>query len=102
MYYTTETINGFRVMAEGGEVGRIHDCFFDESSRHIRYLVVRTGSWLLGRDVIIVPSHVRDLSLEDEQLTTDLTKDELKNSPDVDTEKPISRRRGPRNPARRR
>ncbi len=93
MYYTTETINGFRVMAEGGEVGRIHDCFFDESSRHIRYLVVRTGSWLLGRDVIIVPSHVRDLSLEDEQLTTDLTKDELKNSPDVDTEKPISRRR---------
>lgn len=93
MHYTTETLSGFRVMAAEEEVGRVHDCFFDESTWHIRYIVVRTGSWLLGRDVIIVPSHVRVLSLEDEQIATDLTKDELKNSPDVDTEKPISRRR---------
>jgi uncharacterized protein YrrD len=93
MYYTTETLSGFRVMAEGGEVGRVHDCFFDESGWHIRYIVVRTGPWLLGRDVIIVPGHVRLVSLEEEQLSADLTREELENSPDVDTEKPISRQR---------
>lgn len=38
--------------AIGGEIGRVKDFYFDDSSWSIRYLVADTGSCLSGRQVV--------------------------------------------------
>ena len=50
--------SGFRgrsIAAIDGDIGSIRDLYFDDITWTIRYLVVDTGSWLPGRQVLISP-----------------------------------------------
>jgi hypothetical protein len=72
-------------------IGEVKDFYFDDQHWHIRYLVVSTGTWLKGRKVLISPEvvHAPDWGLR--IFPVDLTKDQVRNSPSVDTDKPVSR-----------
>jgi sporulation protein YlmC with PRC-barrel domain len=86
-----ENITGFAIGATDGEIGRIKDFYFDDQSWTIRYLVVQTGSWLVDRKVLIAPKAIRMPDWEEKTLAVNLTKEQVKNSPDMDTEKPVYR-----------
>jgi hypothetical protein len=79
------------IHASDGEIGHIEEFYFDDETWTIRYLVVSTGSWLLGRRVLISPVSLRQPDWEVAQLYVALTKAQIENSPDIDTHKPISR-----------
>jgi hypothetical protein len=57
----------------------------------VRYFVVDAGSWLLSRQVLISPLAVDVPNWEKKVLPVSLTKDQVKNSPGIDTDKPVSR-----------
>lgn len=42
-----------KVTASDGDLGPVKAAFFDDRSWVVRYLVVNTGSWLSGREVLI-------------------------------------------------
>jgi uncharacterized protein YrrD len=84
-------IVGYNLKETDGEIGNVSDFYFDDISWKVRYLVVRTGNWFTGRKVLISPKSLQKADWEKEELTVNLTKDQIKNSPDVDTEKPVSR-----------
>jgi hypothetical protein len=68
----------------------MEDVYFDDKSWMVRYLVLKTDDWLSGRKVLIAPvALVEDRSTW--ALLVDLTKDQIRQSPDIDTEKPVSR-----------
>jgi len=74
------------------EAGRVDDFFFDDQAWGIRYLVVDTGGWLPGRKVLIAPAALSKLNWADGvSFPVNLTADEIKDSPDIDTDKPVSR-----------
>jgi hypothetical protein len=50
--------------ATDGPIGRLRCVLFDERSWAIRYLVVKTGTWLSERDVFISPGDVEQLSTQ--------------------------------------
>jgi uncharacterized protein YrrD len=79
------------VAAVDGDIGRVHDVLFEDASWTIRYLVVDTGKWLTGRKVLLSPVAVLDAAWGQRQLKVRLTREQVKNSPDVDTDKPVSR-----------
>ena len=49
------TLDGFSIHATDGEIGKVEDVYFDDNQWTIRYIVVRTGSWLFGREVLLSP-----------------------------------------------
>ena len=50
-----------------------------------------TGSWLSSRKVLISPIAVGQSNWADKALSASITKEQVKNSPDIDTDKPVSR-----------
>jgi PRC-barrel domain len=74
------------------EAGRVDNFFFDDQAWGIRYLVVDTGVWLPGRKVLIAPAALSKLDWSNgTSFPINLTGEEIKNSPDIDTDKPVSR-----------
>lgn len=82
---------GYSLKETDGEIGKIEDFYFDDISWKIRYLVVRTGNWFTGRKVLISPKSLQNPDWEHEDFKVSLTKEQIRNSPDIDTEKPVSR-----------
>ncbi len=79
------------IHAVDGEIGKPEEFYFDDSTWSVRYMVINTGSWLLGRRVLIAPAVVTDIDDGAHAIKITLTQEQVKNSPLVDTRKPISR-----------
>jgi uncharacterized protein YrrD len=92
MLHSLKSLNGFVVHATDGKIGHVEDCYFDDEHWTVRYLVVNTGSWLLGRRVLISPAAVSNLERRHHAVHVNLTREQVENSPDIDTARPISRR----------
>lgn len=84
-------VKGFHVHATDGIIGHVTEFYFDDALWNIRYVVVGTGKWLSGRKVLIAPQSVRALDMDREHFVVDLSQEQIKNSPDVDTDKPVAR-----------
>ncbi|MGQ0834170.1 MAG: PRC-barrel domain-containing protein [Gammaproteobacteria bacterium] len=80
-----------RIMAANGEVGGVRDIYFDDEQWVVRYLVVDTGGWLSGRSVLISPYAVRFINWDRHTIVISLSRDQVKHSPGIDTDKPVSR-----------
>jgi len=87
------TINGYSIQAQDGELGHVQDCYFDDEKWTIRYIVVKTGFWLFGREVLISPHSVERIDFDAKCLCVAHTQEQVKGSPDIDTHRPISRRK---------
>jgi hypothetical protein len=57
----------------------------------IRYFVVDTGSWLSSRKVLIAPIAIGQPDWAKKVLPVSITKEQVKHSPHIDTDKPVSR-----------
>jgi sporulation protein YlmC with PRC-barrel domain len=93
MLQSVKDLRGYTIQATDGEIGKVYDFYFDDDSWTIRYLVVETGSWFSGRQVLISPVALGKPDVDTEIFPVNLTRDQVENSPDVDTEVPISRQR---------
>ena len=91
MLRSTQELKNYTIGAIDGEIGHVTDCFFDDEDWVIRYLVVETGSWLLTRKVLISPYSLLDADWLHKRLPVRINRDQVKNNPDIDTEKPVSR-----------
>jgi sporulation protein YlmC with PRC-barrel domain len=91
MLYNASALAGYALHATDGEIGSVEDFYFDDKAWIIRYLVADTGKWLPGRKVLLSPLSLGAVHLDGKKLDVKLTKDQVENSPDIDTHKPISR-----------
>lgn len=92
MLRSVRQLQRFAIRASDGNIGSVEDFYFDDERWAVRYLVVDTGKWLPGRRVLISPHHIASLDWTAEELHLTLTRDQVKNAPDIDTHKPVSRR----------
>ena len=91
MLRNTADMHGFAIEATDGRIGHVRDLFFDDAAWVVRYLVVDTGAWLSGRQVLLSPISAGRLNWSDKLLAVSITKEQVKNSPDIDAHKPVSR-----------
>ena len=91
MLRSTNDLKNFAVGATDGEIGQVKDFFFDDQMWVVRYLVVETGDWLSSRKVLISPISIGRPEWAQMVMPVAITKEQVRNSPDVDTERPISR-----------
>jgi len=91
MLHSIKNLIGYTMGATDGEVGKVKDFYFDDQTWEIRYLIVETGGWLFGRKVLISPVAIIASAWDSNNIPVNLTIDQIKNSPDIDTNRPVSR-----------
>ena len=91
MLRSLDSILGWAIIATDGEIGKAYNIYFDDRSWAVRYLVVETGSWFMRRRVLISPAVLGIPDRTAKTIPVLLTKDQVRNSPDVDTDRPVSR-----------
>lgn len=91
MKRTIKNMIGFTMGATDGEIGKVTDFYFDDKTWTIRYLVVETGNWLLNRKVLISPEALLQTDWSKDIFPVNLTKVQIENSPNIDTDQPVSR-----------
>jgi hypothetical protein len=74
-------------------VGTVKDLLFDGQNWKVRYLDVDTGQWLPGRRVILSPEAVHAADYANQRLAVSLTRQQVEDSPSLETEIPVSRRK---------
>jgi uncharacterized protein YrrD len=84
-------MQGYAIRATDGMIGHVKDLYFDDVAWVIRYLVVDAGTWLSSRKVLISPIAVGHPNWTEKVLPVSITTEQVKNSPDIDTEKPVTR-----------
>jgi sporulation protein YlmC with PRC-barrel domain len=77
--------------ARDGEIGKVHNFLFDDDSWEIRYLVADTTRWLPGRKVLISSIEIGQPDAGTVKVPVELSRDQIKSSPDIDADKPVSR-----------
>jgi uncharacterized protein YrrD len=82
---------GYNLEAADGGIGEVADFYFDDDTWTIRYLVVATGGWLSGRKVLISPHALVQHSWASGVFRANLNREQVRNSPAIDTDKPVSR-----------
>jgi hypothetical protein len=91
MLRSVKTLEGFAIGATDGTIGQVKDFYFDDQAWAIRYVVVDTSAWLGGREVLISPYSIGTPDWSARVVPVKLSKEKIRNSPGIDTAKPISR-----------
>jgi len=77
----TTDLAGFKVEARDGSIGKIDDATNDVDRS---FLVVDTGPWIFGRKVMIPAGTIERIDLDNRMVHLNLTKDQIKDSPEFD------------------
>jgi len=96
MLQNIKELYGRKLGAIDGDIGHIHDFYFQDTNWAVRYLVVDTGPWLSGRQVLLSshafePMILAKSAVGDAVIQVNLTRKQIENSPSIDTHRPVSR-----------
>ncbi len=93
MLRSVNNLMGFSLGAKDGEMGSVYSFLFNAHGWAVRYLVVDTGRWLPGRKVLISPGAVDQPNWQDRVFHVNLSKEQVRNAPEIDITKPVARQR---------
>lgn len=81
MLHSVKEIRGDAIVARDGEVGAVHDVYFDDERWGVRYLAVEAGAGLAPQQVLIPPSSIDRSRSTEQAICVDLTRDEVRRCP---------------------
>ncbi|MEU2074508.1 PRC-barrel domain-containing protein [Streptomyces sp. NPDC013489] len=79
-----DDLTGYKVEATDGSIGKV-DKHSDEVGD--AYLVVDTGVWIFGKEVLLPAATVVRIDTEDQKVYVDRTKEQIKNAPEFHRDK---------------
>jgi hypothetical protein len=91
MLQDIKELYGKKLAALDGDIGHVKDFYFDDAAWAIRYVVVDTGRWLMGRLVLLTPHAFAELDQEEQTLQVRLSKKQIQDSPSLASHETVSR-----------
>ncbi len=91
MLRSLKDLERYSVSASDGDIGSVANFLLDDERWVIRYLVVETEGFFDGRSVLVSPISFRTIDWSTQRFHLALTRDKVKHSPSIDTDKPVSR-----------
>ncbi len=79
-----DEITGYHVNAKDGDIGHIENLLIDDDGFGVRYLIVDTSNWWLGKHVLMSPFAIREIEALDRKVYLDVTRQSVKDSPPWD------------------
>ncbi len=92
MLRSIKDLIGYPIDAVDGAIGKVEDALFDDRYWRLRYIVADTGTWLPGKKTLISPLHLKspETGWVGNRLPVDLTKEQVRGSPVLGTDAPVS------------
>lgn len=90
MLHELKALIGSHVAAIDGTIGRIRTFLFDDQTWKIHFLVLDVGGWLQRKEVVLAVAALERPDWKNKTFRVRLTKHQVQESPDVNTEKPVS------------
>lgn len=84
-------LTGYTIAATDGEIGSVERLLFEDDRWAVRHIVVDVGSWLGDRRVLLSPATVERVDDEQQSILVRITREQVRTSPHVDADKPVSR-----------
>ena len=91
MLRSLQDLHGYAIRATDGVIGHVKDVYFDDHNWAVRFFVVETGSWLSSRKVLVSRFAIGEPDWAARVLPVSITREQVRGSPDIDTDKPVSR-----------
>jgi sporulation protein YlmC with PRC-barrel domain len=91
MLRSLKDLERYTVSATDGDVGNVVNFFIDDERWAVRYLIVESHGFMDGRRTLISPISFGKADWSTKRFNVTLTKDKVRNSPLIDTDKPVSR-----------
>ena len=91
MLRSLKELERYKVTASDGDIGHVENFLLDDEHWAVRYLIVETSGFLDGRRVLISPISFREVDWPTKRFHLALTMEKIKNSPSVNTDKPVIR-----------
>jgi hypothetical protein len=92
---SSREVIGYNIEASDGEIGHLEDFIIEDESWIIRYMIVDTRKWLHwlpgGKKVLIAPTWIDRIDWAEATVYVDLTRDQVKDSPEFDPSTPVNR-----------
>jgi hypothetical protein len=74
---SAQAITGYHIQAVDGTIGAVNSFLVDDKSWAISELVVETGHWYAGKEILISPSKVERINYEESKVFVNLTKEDI-------------------------
>lgn len=79
---STQALRGYHTQTNEEAIGRVTDLMIDDKSWAIRHLVVETGHWFSGKEIVISPEHIDRISYEESKVFVNVTKEAILEAPE--------------------
>jgi len=87
---SAQEISGYNIQSVDGEIGHVSGFMVDDRSWAIRELVVETGHWYSGKEILMSPSKVKRISYEESKVFVSLTKEDIQQTVEHEISEPVS------------
>ena len=74
---STKVVTGYEVQSTDGPIGRVIGLRVDDTTWEVHTLVVETGHWYSGKEILIATGKVKRISYEDSKVFMSLTKEDI-------------------------
>ncbi len=81
---------GFTLGNGAESLGTVADCYFDDQSWGVEYLVIETGGWFSSHKVLLRTAQIATLELEEGRIVTTLSRAHVQASPEAQSQPPVS------------
>ena len=79
---STQALNGYHIQANDGEIGHVTDFIIHGNTWAICHLVVETGHWFSGKEMVISPKNIDRISYDESKVFVNLTKETILKAPE--------------------
>ena len=86
------SVQGYHIQASDGVIGHVTGFMVDDKSWTIRELVVETGHWYAGKEILISPAKVSEVSYEQSKVGVHLTMADIRRTEENRVAKAASQR----------
>ncbi len=79
---STRSVSGYHIHTRDGSIGHVTDFIIDDKSWAVRHLVVETGHWYFGKEIVISPSDIQRISYDESTVFVNVTRAAIHDSPE--------------------
>ena len=79
---STLALNGYHIQTDKGAIGHVIDFIVDHETWAICHLVVETGHWFSGKEIVISPKEIVSISYDESKVFVSVTKESILKAPE--------------------
>lgn len=88
---SAKEVRGYHAQGTDEAFGHIEDFIVDDQTWQVRYLVINTSNWWVGKKVLVAPQWAKSIDWQERTVHFELPRQSIKNAPEWNPEAPVNR-----------